>query len=78
VSQNVRLLKVSLADFPSSFHFAHFFSLELCSHCLTKNKHCLWLVGPKIFQCQLLFDFLTTTDAVTENPQKYLAAEKYY
>jgi hypothetical protein len=23
-------------------------------------------------------DFLTPTDAVTENPQKYLAAEKYY
>jgi hypothetical protein len=25
-----------------------------------------------------LADFLTPTDAVTENPQNYFAAEKYY
>ncbi len=33
----------------SSFYFAHFLSSELCSHWLTKNKHCLWLVGQNIF-----------------------------
>jgi hypothetical protein len=63
-----------LADFLSSFYFAHFFSSELCSDWLTKNKRCLWLVGKKYLSVNY-FDFLTPTDAVTE---KYLGAEKYY
>jgi hypothetical protein len=35
-----------------------------------------WLV--KKYLSVNYFDFLTPTDAVTENPHKYLAAEKYY
>jgi hypothetical protein len=62
-----------LADFPSSFYFAHFFSSELCSHCLQKtNAASGWLFK---YLSDNYCDFLTPTDAVT---QKYLAAEKYY
>jgi hypothetical protein len=55
--------------------FRAFLSLELCSHWLTK-KQTLPLVGwsykyPSVKYC----DFLTPTNAVTENPQ---AVEKYY
>ena len=35
-----------------------------------------WLV--KKYLSVNYYDFLTPTDAVTENPPKYLAAEKYY
>ncbi len=40
--------KASLADFHSSFCFAHFLLSDLCSHWPTKNKLCLWLVGSKL------------------------------
>jgi hypothetical protein len=50
----------------SSFYFVHFSSSELCSHWLTKNKRCLWLVQKhlSVNYC----NFLTSIDAVTENP----------
>jgi hypothetical protein len=62
-----------LADFLSSFYFAHFLSSELSSHWLKKtNAASGWLVKYfSINEC----DFLTPTDAVI---QKYLATEKYY
>jgi hypothetical protein len=70
------LRKVSLADFLSSFYCAHFFSSELCSLWLTKIKRCYGLVGKKYFSVNSC-DFLKRTDAVTENPHQYLAAEKH-
>jgi hypothetical protein len=70
------LRKVSLADFLSSFISHIFFSPELCSHWLTKIKRCYGLVGKKYLSVNYC-DFLKRTDAVTENPHKYFAAEKY-
>jgi hypothetical protein len=59
-----------LADFLSSF-----LSPEHCSHWPTK-KQTLPLVGwSKKYLSVKYCDFLTPTNAVTENPQ---AAEKYY
>jgi hypothetical protein len=47
---------VSLTDFLFSCYFPHFLSSELCSHWLTKNKRCLWLVG-QISQRQVVWFF---------------------
>jgi hypothetical protein len=59
-----------LADFLSSFYFTHFFSSDLCSHCpLAYKKQTLPLVGwSKKYLIVNYYDFLTPTDAVTENP----------
>jgi len=82
VSQNVATWrKASLADFLSSFYFAHFLLSDLCSHWLTKKT--LPLVGwSQKYLSGNYCDFLTPTDAVTQkintNQHKYMAAEKYY
>jgi hypothetical protein len=61
-----------LADFLASFYFAHFLSSDLCFHWLTKNKHCLWLVGPKNISASTIV-ILTTTEAVKENLYIYIS-----
>jgi hypothetical protein len=63
-----------LADFLSSFYFPHFLSPELCSHWLKKTNPASGWLTQKYISVKYC-DFLTPTNAVTENPQ---AAEKYY
>jgi hypothetical protein len=79
VSQNVATWwKASLADFLSSFYFAHFFLLDLCSHWLTnKNTASGWFVTI-ISLRQLLWFFNANWRCNTENQHKYMATEKYY
>jgi hypothetical protein len=60
--------------------FFHFISRIFYRHSfspigLQKNKHCLWLVGPKDISPSTIVIF--STDAVTDT-LKYLAADKYY
>jgi hypothetical protein len=65
--------KVSLADFLSSFYFAHFYRQNFAPISLQKtNPASGW---SKKYLSVKYCDFLTPTNAVTENPQ---AAEKYY
>jgi hypothetical protein len=62
-----------LADFLFSFYFAHFYRQNLLP--LAYKKQTLPLVGwSKKYRSVKYCDFLTPTNAVTENPQ---AAEKY-
>jgi hypothetical protein len=66
--------KVSLADFLSSFYFAHFIAIALLP--LAYKKQMLPLVGwSKKYLSVNYCDFLMPTEDVKE---KYLDAEKYY
>jgi hypothetical protein len=66
-----------LADFLSSFYFAHFYHQRFAP--IAYKKQTLPLVDWSEKYLSVNYcDFLTPTNDVTENPQKYLAAEKYY